>query len=110
MLKYKAWDNEYDICFTLEKYTEGDGTAVEMWCKIKGEYGYEPFAMLTVNIPLFRPSNNAQVCIDVNNLHGVTEWIEENNLGVPLGMTIPSGWCEYPVYALNLDEIKKHLK
>lgn len=108
MLKYKSiYGDEYDIYFEITNYHSTGGTAIVMYCM--GDYGYEPFANLTVAIPLFTPKDRSCVCVDVNNLHGAEEWISENNLGTPFGMTVSSGWCEYPVYALNMQEIKKHL-
>lgn len=107
MLKYEAYGNEYDIYFEIGEYYGTDNTAVRMYCV--GEYGYEPFANMTVNIPMFVPVDKRHACLDVNNLHGIADWVEKNNLGTPTGMTVSSGWCEYPVYVLNIEEIKKHM-
>ena len=104
MLQINSYGQTYDIAFTVATYAETENTAVELWCK--GDWGWEPYARLTVNI-LPIPKGNA--CLDVNNLHGIEDWIMENNLGTPLGGTISSGFCEYPVYKLNMQEIEKHL-
>lgn len=63
---------------------------------------HEIYGAITTNIdPL--PRNEAAV--DTNNHPNVEKFITDNNLGVPTGKTIRSGFCTYPVYAFNLDKI-----
>ena len=77
-----------------------------MYCKDDEEGYIEPFADMTVNV-VDLPENEA--AIDTNNLPGLTDWIEENNLGMFTGRYVNSGFCSYPIYKLNIENIKKNL-
>ena len=36
----------------------------------------------------------------------VEDWIKENGLGEPTGLTKQSGYCTYPLYRLDIAKIK----
>ena len=57
------------------------------------------FAVATVNLnhPL---QSDSMAFLDENNLPGIGKWIEENGLGVRMGVTATSGFCRYPLYTL----------
>lgn len=64
----------------------------------------EPFCNLTVNLPtsvIWCNENTAFV--DTNNCPWAEEFIEENELGVPVGYSERSGFCMYPLYKFNID-------
>ena len=105
MLNYRLYDEDFNIGLWMDEYTTNGNTAVIMLCK--DEEGYvEPFADLTVNI-IDLPKDEA--AIDTNDLTGITEWIEQNKIGAPTGRYITSGFCSYPIYKLNLENIKKNI-
>lgn len=66
----------------------------------------EPFATLTVNINTLEDDYLASV--DTNNCPWAEDFIKDNKLGTPTGMYQKSGWCSYPVYRFDLDEVKKY--
>lgn len=65
----------------------------------------EPYAIITKNLEEGLAENQAY--LDTNNCSWVEKFIEENNLGKPLGKNFQSGFCTYPLYEINLDEVKK---
>ena len=36
--------------------------------------------------------------LDENNLPGIGKWLEENGLGINMGVIARSGFCSYPLY------------
>ena len=65
----------------------------------------ELYADLTVWL---KPLSQNMACINVNDFNEAEEFIKKFNLGIPTGEYVTSGFCEYPVYKLNMDEIKKY--
>lgn len=88
------WGNEYVLAFSRAKYFENGNLAVLAYNK--GDYGWEPYATVTVNIePLGNPYAAA---IDTNNLgEDIVGWLSENGIAQPTGDVLPSGFCAFPV-------------
>ena len=84
------------IKVSLEK-TEyrNNGTVALILNKEDGEL----YAVATVNLnhPL---QSESLAFLDENNLPGIGKWIEENGLGVNMGVVATSGFCRYPLYSL----------
>ena len=59
----------------------------------------ELFAVATVNLchPL---QSDSLAFLDENNHPGIGKWIEDNNLGMRMGVFAASGFCSYPLYTL----------
>ena len=59
----------------------------------------ELFAVATVNLchPL---QSDSMAFLDENNLPGIGKWIEDNHLGMRMGVFAASGFCSYPLYTL----------
>ena len=55
----------------------------------------ESYATLSVNICPLEPNCFA---VDVNNCTAIDKWLEENNIALPTGLALPSGYVLYPVY------------
>ena len=88
------------------KYTYGNNLAIQLYSKDE-EYGMvEPFATLTVNLCPLQEDNLA--FIDTNNCPWATEFIEKYHLGKDTGMTRQSRYCIYPLYEMDLEELKKY--
>ena len=101
-IKLKSWGTEHNIRFLLSSYEYGGGLAIIMECD-DGPYG-----VLTVNLEDYPTSGN-RAFVDTNNLSdAILDWIEQNNLGQPTGRQGFSGYCIYPEYEFNLEEINKH--
>lgn len=81
---------------SIEKTTyRNNGTVALILNKEDGEL----FAVATVNLnhPL---QSDSLAFLDENNLSGIGKWIEENGLGVRMGVMATSGFCRYPLYTL----------
>lgn len=66
----------------------------------------EPFATLTVNL-CDGVANNEYAYVDINNCSWAKEFIEKNKLGTPTGRIGYSGFCQYPLYKFNIEQIKE---
>lgn len=88
----------------VNRYAAGDGVALELW--VESEYCYEPYASMTVN--LNRPASEGCAYLDVNNFPEGVNLMAAYDLGVFTGWVKRSGFCEYPEYRLNMDEIAKY--
>ena len=88
------------LTIKLSKYYNGN-TAIQLYT----ESG-EPFVTLTVNI-CDMPKD--EVCLDVNNFPDGIELMKKYELGIFTGNYVPSGFCSYPVFYLNMNNVKKYL-
>jgi len=79
------------VDISISKYYEYDNLAICLTCSDTEE----PFGALTVNL---KPLNSYLAAIDTNNIPDAENFIQKYSLGVPLGISIPSGFCEYPIY------------
>lgn len=70
--------------------SEGDASDGELW---------EPYAMLTVNVP---PASDGlagtnKAFVDTNNLgRELIGWLEDNGIAKATGTAVTSGYCAYP--------------
>lgn len=88
------WGNEYVLMFTRAKYFDNGNLAVLAYNQ--GDFGWEPYATITVNIDTL-PSPYA-AAIDTNNLgDSMLNWLIDNGLATHTGMILQSGYCIYPV-------------
>lgn len=104
------WTGEIMECYIHEdKYVEGDGLALILLDRDL-EYGYlEPYCDITVNLPGEMLTGENCAFVDVNNAPFIRAVLEENGLAEFTGMMGFSGWCAYPEYRFNMDEVRKHL-
>lgn len=65
-----------------------------------------PLATITVNVEMPGFINDKLVAIDTNNCPFAEAFIEENELGEKTGAYVYSGYCEYPVYEINLERLE----
>ena len=67
----------------------------------EGDGYWEPFATLTVNLCDARSQNASFAYADTNNLPTAPEFLVENELATYTGMSRPSGFCAYPLFAFT---------
>lgn len=110
----------------MNRYTADNTLAIQLYC-IDKEYGFEePFATLTTcldlsikpddyNDPDFDPdfanhllSRDNISFLDTNNCKWGEEFAEKYKLGKPTGVYQRSGFCEYPLYEWDINELKKY--
>lgn len=60
-----------------------------------------PYGVATVNLPDSEHLPLDEQFIDENNLPGIGEWLQRNNIAKPTGKLGFSGFCSYPVYKFN---------
>lgn len=106
-IKLNKYGKDYEITFEVTTYAVDNGLAIVMYCD-EGQ-GKEPFATLTVYLEDFKTYGN-KAFVDTNNLGDeILDWLAENNLGEQTSRLGFSGFCIYPEFDFNLDEINKHL-
>ena len=95
--------NDEILGINIEKYANNDNLAIMLICETEGFP--EPYATITVNID---DLDENQSCVDTNNCPWAIDLIEEYKLGEPTGKIIQSGFCTYPVYQFDINELKKY--
>ena len=96
----KTQFGEYEVSTEVTTYANNGTLAIQLWC----EDG--PFAVLTVNIS----DAHREGCqyVDTNNCPWAEQFIHDYNLGEPTGNYGMSGFCFYPEYKFNIEEIEKY--
>lgn len=108
-LKLNAWGGEHEITFTVEHYQINNNLAIQMWCWDTSEIYPEPWSMLTVNLTKKCKPNCAFIDINNNGEH-ILMWLEKNKLGMQTGNFEVSGYCIYPEFEFNMDELNKYVE
>lgn len=111
-LKLETLFGTYEVAVEVNSYQMGGGIYVGLICF---EDGFEePFADITVNVPNeFIPLTAEQfdwAPVDTNNCPWVEKFLTDNKLAEKTGRTVRSGWCEYPIYKFNREELSKYSK
>lgn len=99
------WGEDHHIQFEISKYITNGNLAVSM-LEIHEDY-YEPWSILTVNLGCKCAPNCAFIDTN-NNGDDIVEWLIENELGKPTGRYDYSGWCEYPEFEFNMENLRKY--
>lgn len=100
-MKYVSqFGNKYDLTFLKLKYLYFNNLAVEVLAQGEDEYP-EPYAMLTVNLPVVPHKGCA--FIDTNNCGYLIKTLELAGCITPTGVKAHSGFCEYPEYRFSED-------
>ena len=106
-LKIKAFCEEVPVYLAISKYNSNGNLAILI---MYDEKGYEEeWERLSINI-LRLPENTIAVDTNNNSNSNIVEVLEEKGVITPLGYSSPSGLCEYPVYAVNLEKAKEYTK
>lgn len=100
-MKYESkWGDEM-VELTMSQYA-GSGNLFLELINTEGEYP-EPYGNITVNL-----GEVPKYCgyIDTNNMPEIEKFIADNDLGDFTGLTLQSGFCEYPLYVFNVDKLR----
>lgn len=89
------------IYITVNHYSQNGNIAIGMITE-----NYEPRAILTKNLGEKLEENCAYV--DTNNLPEIEEIIRKYHLAEPTGRQYQSGYCTYPEYRFNMNELLKY--
>ena len=71
----------------------------------------ELYTVLTVNLeesPAFGIPDKAFIDTN-NNGDEIIEWLKANNLGKETGRMAASGWCIYPEFEFDMNEVEKYV-
>ena len=96
----KTFFGQEEVNIEVTSYANNKTLAIQLWC----EDG--PFAVLTVNIEDVHRAECQYV--DTNNCPWAEQFIREYNLGAPTGNFGMSGFCLYPEYRFDIEELKKY--
>lgn len=106
-MKYISYGREYDVRFKINHYASNNSIYVGMDYYDSECNSWLPFANITTNIgTVFHDYNY----VDTNNLPEIDKWLEENNFAKCTGLSVPSGFCEYPLMKFNIDAIENSIK
>lgn len=94
IFKYKYWESKLRV----EKYYDGNIALC-----LEGSDDGEPIATLTRNFPEYIQPKSNLVALDVNNCgNEIIQLLIDNEVIEPtMLLSIPSGYCDYPVYKLK---------
>ena len=96
----KTFYGQEEVGTEVTTYANNGTLAIQLWCE------EEPFAMLTVNLD--EPHRAECQYVDTNNCPWAEQFIAEYNLGAPTGNYGISGFCIYPEYRFDIEELKKY--
>ena len=93
-----AWGENHKVEIRKSSYVTNGNLALSLL-----EINEGPYATLTVNLDETLPMNQAYV--DTNNCAWAETFIHMNKLGVHTGKFKVSGFCTYPLYEFNLENL-----
>lgn len=101
------WATYKNCVLRVGNYKASGAPAIQIWSPEDG-----PIATLTVCLPDEPLDDETESFVDVNNFPDGVALIEKYGLGrrSPWGRVGFSGYCMYPLYEFDLDELKKHEK
>lgn len=100
-MKLNAYGKEFNVKPLRTSYCNNSSLAIVLI----DEDTHEDFAVLTVNLNY--PLGKGMAFVDTNNCDWAEQFIRNNKLGKPTGMTATSGFCTYPLYKFNLKDIEE---
>lgn len=100
MIKVDSYGESYNCSLLISEYEQNNNMAIMLI-----EETGEPFADVTVNLEPLAPGF---AYLDTNGLKGVDDIVNKYKIAKPTGITRKSGWCEYPLYEFDLDELRKY--
>lgn len=101
------WGSEFEVTLHINHYANNGNLYIGMTCW--DDEGYpEPYGDLTVNLGI--KCKDTCAFVDTNNNPGIERWLAENRLAKPTGRVAPSGFCVYPEYEFNMDEVQKYVE
>lgn len=97
--KINHYGKTYEVTIKKTEYSNNGSLAI-----LLETTDYEPFGVITVNLPNSCASEEYQY-VDTNNCPWAEKFIKDNGLGNPTGIMGYSGFCQYPLYRFNLEAL-----
>jgi len=100
------------VTVKFTKYQSNNRLAVQL---VTAKAPWSEFATITVNLPtvpeellkMWFGTNmsdlNTLAFVDTNNCPWAEEFLKDNNIAEDTRISMPSGFCNYPLYKFNLD-------
>ena len=98
------WTEDSNCILELNRYADNGHIAVSIFSLTDG-----PFANVTVNLPETRQFPYNYGFVDTNNFPEVEDLIYELGIGKVTQYRACSGFCIYPLYEFDEDEILKYV-
>ena len=102
----------HPVTLQFGKYSCNNKLAVQL---VEAAAPWSPFATLTVNLPDIptevmkmwfgsnMPDESTLAFVDTNTCPWAEEFLVDNNIAENTGISMPSGFCMYPLYKFNVD-------
>lgn len=91
---FNCHGHTYQVNILYTSYASNDTLAVIL---VDAEDNYDVIADVTVNISHGFAEGNLQY-VDTNNCSEIKKFLVENGIAEPMGVSIDSGYCSYPLY------------
>lgn len=96
---------EINVQFNIQKYAYFGNTFISLW-QINDDGSVEPYANVTVNLNNKLAKNYGYV--DTNNMPEIEKFLVDNDFAINTGFYRESGFCRYPLYLFNFENIRKY--
>lgn len=99
--QYGVYD---DVLLQVTRYQADNSLCIQAYNCIDG-----PIARLTVCLAdsILIPDDDCAF-VDTNNCPWAEDFIRQNHLGVDMGLMMPSGYCVYPLYRFDMDQLARY--
>lgn len=108
--KFTSFGETLEGRLRIGSYAYNNNLAIALESYDPDFHFWEPYTTLTVNIEDFAriAPDKAWVTLDTNNFPGGEKLLTDLGIGKREPHVIRSGFCEYPIYEIDLDELKKY--
>lgn len=91
------------VTVRFTKYSNNNTLAVQLIC---AKAPWAPYATITVNLggsgnPFAGMQSDKHAFVDTNNCPWVEDFLKENHIAENTRISMPSGFCMYPLYKFN---------
>lgn len=101
-----AYGSKHELVIQKTTYATNGRLALRL-ILVDGNYTAH-YATLTVNLPQADHLDEDCAFVDTNNIPNADTLIRVYKLGKPTGRYVSSGFCLYPEYKFNMDEVNKY--
>ena len=107
MLILNKYGKNRPMTLALANYADNGNLYIGL---VTDENGYpEPWSDLTVNTNNLLCKPNCAFIDTNNNGNEIIAWLKANNLGKETGRMAASGWCIYPEFEFDMNEVEKYV-
>lgn len=100
--QYEAFGKMLDVFLEKTQYMGGN-LAIRLLSN--GDYGLEPYGVITINLPELPLLDRDCAFVDENNFPDIGDWLVLNDIAEPTGRIAQSGFCHYPEFRFNVRKL-----